>query len=108
MIRGKGLEVVIGSLFLVVLFGFEAMGYGQTPFPPHSMVRQKCCACHQINKSGTIEVIEETRKTPEEWKVVVDRMTRLNDVPLNEAEFRAVVKELSNYCQECCWLTVLF
>jgi len=81
---------------------FSLMGtaaYGDTLFPKSSVVSQKCGACHKPDQAGRLEVIEETRKTPEEWKVVVDRMIRINSAPLEDENFNAVIKELSrNLC----------
>ncbi|CCK78812.1 quinohemoprotein amine dehydrogenase subunit alpha [Desulfobacula toluolica] len=69
--------------------------YGDVLFGDTSMVRQKCAACHKPDTKGRLEVIEETRKSTEEWKVVVDRMIRLNSAPLEDEEFYPVIKELS-------------
>ncbi len=82
---------------LCIIFLGPLRAYGKTPFLQDSLVRQKCSACHKLDKKGRVEVIEETRKTPEEWKNVVDRMIRLNDAPLEEENFNAVIKELSRY-----------
>lgn len=76
-----------------------AAAYGDILFPKTSVVSQKCGACHKPDQAGCLEVIEETRKTPEEWKVVVDRMIRINSAPLEDENFNAVIKELSkNLC----------
>ncbi|MFH0812858.1 MAG: hypothetical protein V2A69_08475, partial [Pseudomonadota bacterium] len=93
----KGKDGVIIFLGMLAIFFFTVSADGKTVFSPSSLVRQKCGACHQLNKEGRMEVIEETRKTPEEWKVVVDRMNRLNDVPIDDAEFKTIIKELSKY-----------
>jgi quinohemoprotein amine dehydrogenase len=77
----------------VLLAGSTA--FGGVLFNEKSMVRQKCAACHKPDTQGRLEVIEETRKTMEEWKVVVDRMIRLNSAPLNDEDFYPVIKELS-------------
>ena len=69
--------------------------FGQTPFTESSLVRQHCGACHKPDPNGRLEVIEETRKSPEEWKNVIIRMTRLNSAVLDDAKFSPVVKELS-------------
>ena len=50
----------------------------ESPFGKGSMVWQKCSVCHKPDREGRLEVIEETRKSPEEWKVVLLRMMRLN------------------------------
>ncbi len=82
---------------LCALFAINSAAFAQTVFPKDSLVRQRCSACHKLDANGLIEVIEETRKTPEEWKVVVDRMIRINGAPLPDAEFYQVIKELSRY-----------
>ena len=71
--------------------------FGQSPFGEGSLVRAHCGACHKPDQQGRLEVIEETRKTPEEWKNVLIRMTRLNDAVLADDEFHPVVKELSRH-----------
>ena len=92
MKRLTTLPVVFFSIFC--LFTISS---AKTPFPDDSIVRQKCSACHKIDQKGSLEVIDETRKSPEEWKVVVDRMIRLNNAPLEEKYFKPVIQELSNY-----------
>ncbi len=69
--------------------------YGGNLFPDGSLIRQKCATCHKPDPQGRLEVIEETRKTPEEWKIVVDRMIRINSAPLDDEEFNPVIKALS-------------
>lgn len=85
------------GIFCVIIGLGPLAVFGQTPFSEQSMVRQKCSACHKLDTQGRIEVIEETRKTPEEWKVVVDRMIRLNSAPVEDKDFNTVIKELSRY-----------
>lgn len=82
---------VAGSVVCLVSFAV----YAETPFGEGTLVRQKCAACHQPDEKGGLEVIEETRMTPEEWKVVVDRMGRMSEVPMTDAEFKGIIKELS-------------
>ena len=75
------------SLSTIILSCMAATTHGGTIFTKDSLVIQKCAACHQPDKKGRLEVLEETRKTPEEWKVVVDRMIRLNDAAIDDTEF---------------------
>ena len=83
-------------LILLVIWSFSVAGaYGEVLFGDNSMVRQKCAACHKPDPQGRLEVIEGTRKSTEEWKVVVDRMIRLNSAQLDDADFYPVIKELS-------------
>jgi len=78
------------------IYGIVATtAFGDSLFGESSMVRQKCSACHKPDTNNRLEVIEETRKTTEEWKVVVDRMIRLNSAQLDDEDFYPVIKELS-------------
>lgn len=85
----------MGVILLVSVLLAGSTAFGDLLFNEQSMVRQKCAACHKPDPQGRLEVIEETRKTMEEWKVVVDRMIRLNSAPLNDEDFYPVIKELS-------------
>ncbi|MBW1616329.1 MAG: quinohemoprotein amine dehydrogenase subunit alpha [Deltaproteobacteria bacterium] len=82
---------------VLTFFLISSIGYAETLIPKSSIIRQKCGACHKANSNGAVEVIEETRKTPEEWKVVIIRMTKLNSAPVMESDFYPLVKELSKY-----------
>ncbi len=90
---------LIRSSMILILMGIYGLAgttaFGSDLFGDNSMVRQKCSACHKPDTNGRLEVIEETRKSTEEWKVVVDRMIRLNSVPLADEDFYPVIKELS-------------
>jgi quinohemoprotein amine dehydrogenase len=85
--------------FILVLLGVfilaSAPARGEVLFPDGSMIKQKCSACHKPDAQGNLDVLEHTRKTTEEWKVVVDRMIRLNSLPLENENFYPVIKELS-------------
>ena len=87
----------VGVLSLCILFAAMETVCAESVFPSDSIVKQKCSACHKTDEKGRVDVIEATRKSPEEWKAVVDRMIRLNSAPLAEKDFYPVVKELSNY-----------
>ena len=87
------LVMVACSLFVIPI----GKAFAQTPFTPDTMVRQKCSVCHKPDQQGRLEVIEETRKTPEEWINVVDRMIRLNGGPIEDENFFPVIKELSKH-----------
>lgn len=71
--------------------------FSQSVFPAASEVKQTCGACHKPDERGRLEVIEDTRKTPEEWKVVIHRMIHLNHAPVPEAKFYPIVKQLSEH-----------
>lgn len=87
--RGSAFACLVGVL---LVYGFA---YGEPMFLKESPVFQKCSACHTPDPQGRLEVIEETRKSPEEWKNVVDRMIRINGAPLEDAEFNPVINALS-------------
>ncbi len=87
----------VAAILACALFLTSSAALAQSVFPKDSLVRQRCSACHKPDEKDRLEVIEETRKTPEEWKVVVDRMIRINGAPLEDAGFDAVIKELSRY-----------
>ena len=78
-----------------IIFLWGTTAYCQPLFPKTTMVSQTCSACHKPDDNDRLEVIEETRKSPEEWKNVVDRMIRVNGAPLADADFHQVIKELS-------------
>jgi quinohemoprotein amine dehydrogenase len=86
--------------FILVLLGVfilaGASARGEVLFPDGSMIKQKCSACHKPDAQGNLDVLEHTRKTTEEWKAVVDRMIRLNSLPLENENFHPVIKELSD------------
>ena len=87
----------VGILSLLLLCMSVGVVGAESVFPADSIVRQKCSACHKPDAQGRVDVIEETRKSPEEWKAVVDRMIRLNSAPLPDNDFYPVIKELSSY-----------
>jgi len=90
----------LGAITFVALCSFlfmETLVYAKTPFVDFGVIRQKCSACHKLDQQGRVEVIEETRMTPEEWKTVVDRMIRINGGPIANADFNPVIKELSQH-----------
>ncbi len=95
MKRQKFCSAVLFALLASLVLGTLAVA--KTPFVEFGVVRQKCSVCHRLDDQGKIEVIEETRKTPEEWMNVVSRMIRINGAPINDDEFHAVIKELSQH-----------
>jgi len=82
---------------LGVFLLMSALTFAKTPFEEFGVVRQKCSVCHKMDQQGRVEVIEETRKTPEEWNVVTDRMIRINGAPISDKDFYPVIKELSRH-----------
>jgi quinohemoprotein amine dehydrogenase len=94
----KRLVLFAAFIFCVVLLNSSlAFTYSSTPFDEETIVRQKCTACHKITDKNKIDVISETRRSPEEWEDTIWRMKRLNDAPIEEEKIDKVVKELSMY-----------
>ncbi|MEI6826696.1 MAG: quinohemoprotein amine dehydrogenase subunit alpha [Desulfuromonadales bacterium] len=80
-------------LSLVLLF----LTIGTVPearaFSNESLVWKKCTGCHEpVN--GKIARVEEIRTTPEEWTVIVDRMSRLYGMELTRKDMDTLLKEL--------------
>jgi quinohemoprotein amine dehydrogenase len=63
-------------------------------FDQRSLVSQKCAGCHKLGVNG-ISAVEEIRTTVEEWAVIVDRMARLWDMPLDAGDMDRLLKELT-------------
>lgn len=61
-----------------------------------SLVVSKCVRCHVRDSTGHLGRLSYMRKTPEGWEASVRRMVTLNDVKLQPAEARAIVKYLAN------------
>ncbi len=66
----------------------EAMAFSR-----ESLVWKKCTVCHEP-ANGKIARVEEMRTTPEEWTVIVDRMSRLHGMTLTMKEMDMLLKEL--------------
>lgn len=91
---GKLIRLSVPVILAGIFLAAGTAAWGGVLFDENSMVRQKCAACHKPDPQGRLDVIEGTRKTTEEWKVVVDRMIRLNSAILDDEDFYPVVKEL--------------
>jgi quinohemoprotein amine dehydrogenase len=58
--------------------------------------RTNCQSCHQRDTAGMLQRISYERKTPEGWEMTVRRMVALNNVKLDPASARAIVRYLSD------------
>ena len=58
-----------------------------------SLVWKKCTGCHEP-ANGIIPRVEEIRTTPEEWTVIIDRMSRLYGMELTKKDMDTLLKEL--------------
>jgi len=59
--------------------------------------RQRCSSCHVRDSSGYMQRISYERKTPEGWEMSVRRMIALNNVKLDPATARSIVRYLSDH-----------
>jgi quinohemoprotein amine dehydrogenase len=59
--------------------------------------RQRCSSCHVRDSSGYMQRISYERKTPEGWEMTVRRMMALNNVKLDAASARSIVRYLSDH-----------
>ncbi len=66
---------------------------GALAFTKESLVWKKCASCHEP-AGGKIPRVEDIRATPEEWTVIVDRMSRLHGMDLGKGEMDGLLKEL--------------
>jgi len=83
----KMLGIAFGLAMLAAAGGVQ--GFGQD-----SLVWQKCSGCHVPAADGRIPRVEDLRTTPEEWTVIVDRMSRLHGMPLGKGDMDTLLKEL--------------
>jgi quinohemoprotein amine dehydrogenase len=58
--------------------------------------RSHCSSCHVRDSLGMMPRISYERKTPEGWEMTVRRMVALNNVKLNPADARTIVRYLSD------------
>jgi quinohemoprotein amine dehydrogenase len=62
----------------------------------HATTIARCGRCHKRDSTGMMTRLSYMRKTPEGWETSVRRMLTLNDVRLEPADAREIVKYLSN------------
>lgn len=62
----------------------------------NSTVADYCGDCHTMDAAGRMSRISYLRKTPEGWQTSIRRMVSLNDVDIDPAAAREIVRYLSN------------
>ena len=62
----------------------------------HDLTATLCSECHDLDDQGKLSRISYLRKTPEGWQTSIRRMVMLNDVRLEPAEAREILRYLSN------------
>ena len=80
-------------MMFFVTISITMSAFGAMAFTKESLVWKKCTSCHEA-VGGKIAKVEEIRTTPEEWTVVVDRMSRLYGMDVSKAEMDQLLKEL--------------
>jgi hypothetical protein len=76
------LIVVLGALIVVSAVS------GCSSKPPAQLVEERCVGCHAMS------IVENSRKSPEEWEATVTRMVQLG-TKLSDREAEAVIDYLS-------------
>ena len=61
------------------------------------LVKRKCGTCHRPDEKGRLSRISYRRTTPEGWEQTIKRMITLNNVPLEPAEARDIVRYLADH-----------
>lgn len=62
----------------------------------HAVTVEKCARCHKADSAGRMSRLSYMRKTPEGWETSIRRMVTLNNVRLEPAQAREIVKYLAN------------
>ncbi len=73
---------------------------GQTTkaFPITSdLVKRKCGTCHHADEKGRLTRISYRRTTPEGWEQTIKRMVTLNNLKIEPAEAREIVRYLADH-----------
>jgi quinohemoprotein amine dehydrogenase len=61
------------------------------------LVKRKCGTCHRPDDKGRLSRISYRRTTPEGWEQTIKRMVTLNNVPLEPAEAREILRYLADH-----------
>lgn len=104
------------QLVIVIWFGTAILAAQPPPTPPQpaaatdddakkdegipvtsELVRQKCSSCHRADDKGRLTRISYRRTTPEGWQETIKRMVSLNNVKLEPAEARDIVRYLADH-----------
>ena len=62
----------------------------------NAAVIENCVSCHTRDESGRMTRLSYMRKTPEGWQTSIRRMVSLNDVDIDPAAAREIVRYLAN------------
>jgi quinohemoprotein amine dehydrogenase len=87
-----------------LLFALPAAAQTTAPNSPSTeglpirseLVRARCGGCHRADGAGRMSRISYRRASPENWELTIKRMVSLNDVRLEPAEARDILKYLAD------------
>ena len=105
-LAGTRISAILGLFGGLALLALPAAGQGQfasdsdgepagIPIDNQAVI-QNCSACHTRNDSGRMTRLSYLRKTPEGWQSSLRRMIALNEVNVDPAAAREIVRYLSN------------
>jgi len=109
----RSVAAAVAAVFLLIFpLAFELLAQ-QTPAPrgpaadedkkdegipvTSALVKQKCGACHRADEQGRMTRISFRRTTPEGWEETIKRMVTLNDVKIEPAEAREILRYLADH-----------
>ena len=61
------------------------------------LVKRKCSGCHHADDKGRLTRISYRRTTPEGWEQTLKRMVTLNNLKIEPAEAREIVRYLADH-----------
>ena len=61
------------------------------------LVKRKCGTCHKADEQGRLSRISYRRTTPEGWELTIKRMVTLNNLKIEPAEARDVLRYLADH-----------
>ena len=90
--------------FASLLLAVPAAAQPPTSNPPteegipirSELVRSRCGGCHRTDAAGRMSRISYRRASPENWELTIKRMVSLNDVRLEPADARDILKYLAD------------
>ena len=101
------LSAILGTISGLALLASPVAGQGGADSVPdddrawiaidNQAVIQSCSACHARDSSGRMSRLSYMRKTPEGWQTSLRRMIALNELRIDPATAREVVRYLSNH-----------
>ena len=98
------LAPIHGLLLALALLPYPASARGQSASAAESegspiendLIIANCSSCHTRDDSGRMTRLSYLRKTPEGWQTSIRRMVALQDVDIDPASAREMVRYLSN------------